>query len=173
MLPILTLALAIAPCVQAQERGCTATVTQGRGRPDLPGVILGSEYQAPELRIQVIAEGSGNPIANTDIAISYVWDYWDCSGSAGEWELAADVVQCRTDADGRLTIPAFAVRPRGWCGQPPGERRKPTFVRIDIGYGGDGCISEIAIHPDDIKRHVRTGEPIILEGGCDAATSGT
>jgi hypothetical protein len=169
---LIVLALVSAPGIfdRAYKPGCAPVVTPGRGRPDTPGVVLGAPYQAPELRVQLTSEDSGTPLANIDVVVAYVWDYWDCTPSDGEWELAADLVRCRTDTEGRLALAAYTVQPRGWCEQPSRDPRKPAFVRIDVSYGGDGCISEMAIHLEDIERYVATEEAIVLEGGCIGAS---
>lgn len=122
-------------------------------------VIFGKPFLVPDLRFQF--EKDGNVIRPNKVAVAYGWNWLEYpypEHSFGAWSSAGDTFECNVGKDGKLTVPSFTVKPRGWYKgfytYFPWPK-KPFFDSVEVTVHLAGCAPKLRIGADDLKQYTQ------------------
>lgn len=117
-------------------------------------VIFGKPYPVPELRLQF--QNEGGVVRPMSLDVFYIWKWLEYpypEHAWGAWSDAYDWFRCTVGDDGKLTVPSFTVRPRGWYKgfytYFPWPK-KPYFDYIELTVQVEGCAPKLRIALTDL-----------------------
>jgi hypothetical protein len=133
-------------------------------------VIFGKPYGVPDLHLQF--EEDGNVMRPSKIAVYYIWNWLEYpypDHPFGVWSSAHDWFNCNVGENGKLTVPSFTVKPRGWYKgfyiYFPWPK-KPHFDHVELTLHVEGCAPKLQIDAEDLKRY--TGARAIVKVSCNS-----
>ncbi|HEY9282567.1 MAG TPA: hypothetical protein VIP46_03845 [Pyrinomonadaceae bacterium] len=100
------------------------------GKLDKPHVVEGESYPVPKLRLRVVDDKTGRPVAGRRVSVSFGWEWFEYSspgGPLGAWWSGSEAVTCVTDKEGYVNLPQWTVVPKGWYGGEALVGRKPEI----------------------------------------------
>jgi hypothetical protein len=155
-------------CGEPSEN-CFGTACR-RGEP----VIFGKPYAAPRLRLRVVDEGTGRPLAGVRLTTLYVWQWLEYPYPEhlfGAWTDESYSASCATDGGGLVEVKEFNVVPHGWYKGIHSVGHKPRFSRVQVSMVLEKCIRSWSFDRKALDRCRRRGGTceLTLKASCPAS----
>jgi hypothetical protein len=133
-------------------------------------VIFGKPYVVPELHLQF--EEGGQVVRPNKVAVFYMWNWLEYpypEHPFGAWSSARDTFECDVNKSGKLTVPSFTVKPRGWYRgfytYFPWPK-KPYFDSVELIIHVEGCAPKLKIGVEDLKQY--QGALAVVKVSCNS-----
>lgn len=161
------LVLTLAQAGLAGESTCSVT----HGGPDGRPIIFGKRFDVPALVLRFEDGSTKRPIIPTAVNVHYYSQWIQAPAiehSWGAWSDLDDWARCVPQGRSEMTIPAYAVTPRGWYNGKYikfpftlAGSREPRFDRIEMVIEYDRYAPRLIIKAGDLKQY--NGRTVLLK----------